>query len=50
MRVQMCTEISKLHKQFVCVTMLDVTHDQVEAMTMGDCIAADERRLAATGW
>jgi multiple sugar transport system ATP-binding protein len=38
MRVQMRTEISKLHKQ-LGATMLYVTHDQVEAMTMGDRIA-----------
>jgi multiple sugar transport system ATP-binding protein len=38
MRVQMRTEISKLHKH-LGATMLYVTHDQVEAMTMGDRIA-----------
>ncbi|WP_248927554.1 ABC transporter ATP-binding protein [Paenibacillus hamazuiensis] len=34
LRVQMRTEIIKLHKQ-LGVTMVYVTHDQVEAMTMG---------------
>lgn len=37
MRVQMRTEISKLHKRLEA-TMIYVTHDQVEAMTMGDRI------------
>lgn len=37
LRVQMRTEISKLHKKLKA-TMIYVTHDQVEAMTMGDRI------------
>ena len=37
MRVQMRTEISKLHTR-LAATMIYVTHDQVEAMTMGDRI------------
>jgi multiple sugar transport system ATP-binding protein len=37
MRVQMRTEISKLHDRLQ-TTMIYVTHDQVEAMTMGDRI------------
>ncbi|MEN0044680.1 MAG: sn-glycerol-3-phosphate ABC transporter ATP-binding protein UgpC [Pseudomonadota bacterium] len=37
LRVQTRTEISKLHSQLQA-TMLYVTHDQVEAMTMGDRI------------
>ena len=37
LRVQMRTEISKLHAQLKA-TMIYVTHDQVEAMTMGDRI------------
>ncbi|MCS6771356.1 MAG: sn-glycerol-3-phosphate ABC transporter ATP-binding protein UgpC [Kiritimatiellae bacterium] len=37
MRVQMRTEISKLHNRLAS-TMIYVTHDQVEAMTMGDKI------------
>ncbi|MDX2177637.1 MAG: sn-glycerol-3-phosphate ABC transporter ATP-binding protein UgpC [Candidatus Sumerlaeia bacterium] len=37
LRVQMRTEISKLHARLQA-TMIYVTHDQVEAMTMGDRI------------
>ena len=37
MRVQMRAEISKLHQRLQA-TMIYVTHDQVEAMTMGDRI------------
>lgn len=37
LRVQMRTEISKLHTKLQA-TMIYVTHDQVEAMTMGDRI------------
>ncbi len=37
MRVQMRSEIRKLHHQLLA-TMVYVTHDQVEAMTMGDRI------------
>ncbi len=37
MRVQMRTELSKLHDRLQA-TMIYVTHDQVEAMTMGDRI------------
>lgn len=37
LRVQMRTEISKLHKK-LNATMVYVTHDQTEAMTMGDRI------------
>ncbi len=42
MRVQMRTEISKLHQQLES-TMIYVTHDQTEAMTMGDriCVMKD---------
>jgi multiple sugar transport system ATP-binding protein len=42
MRVQMRSEISKLHVQ-LGTTMIYVTHDQVEAMTMGDriCVLRD---------
>jgi multiple sugar transport system ATP-binding protein len=44
MRVQMRTEIIKLHK-LLSTTMVYVTHDQVEAMTMGDriCMIKDGR-------
>ncbi len=38
MRVQMRTEIHKLHLQ-IKTTMIYVTHDQTEAMTLGDRIA-----------
>ena len=37
LRVQMRTEISRLHKR-LDATMIYVTHDQIEAMTMGDRI------------
>lgn len=37
LRVQMRTEISRLHQQLQ-TTMIYVTHDQVEAMSMGDRI------------
>ena len=37
LRVQMRTEISKLHQR-LATTMIYVTHDQTEAMTMGDRI------------
>ena len=42
MRVQMRSEISRLHAQ-LGNTMIYVTHDQVEAMTMGDriCVMKD---------
>src|SRR5437870_3713624 len=38
MRVQMRMELAKLHQR-LAATMVYVTHDQVEAMTMGDRIA-----------
>lgn len=38
LRVQMRVELTKLHKELGS-TMIYVTHDQVEAMTMGDRIA-----------
>ena len=38
MRVQMRTEIIRLHQRLQA-TMIYVTHDQIEAMTMGDRIA-----------
>jgi len=42
MRVQMRTEISRLHQKLES-TMIYVTHDQTEAMTMGDriCVMKD---------
>jgi multiple sugar transport system ATP-binding protein len=39
LRVQMRREIAQLHRQ-LGTTMIYVTHDQVEAMTLGDRIAA----------
>lgn len=44
MRVSMRTEISRLHAR-LGATMIYVTHDQVEAMTMGDriCVMKDGR-------
>jgi multiple sugar transport system ATP-binding protein len=44
MRVQMRAEISKLHRRLES-TMIYVTHDQVEALTMGDriCVMKDGR-------
>jgi multiple sugar transport system ATP-binding protein len=42
MRVRMREEIARLHKQ-VGTSMIFVTHDQVEAMTLGDRIAVMER-------
>jgi len=44
MRVTMRTEIAKLHAR-LGATMIYVTHDQVEAMTMGDriCVMKDGR-------
>ena len=42
MRVQMRTEIAKLHKR-LGATMIYVTHDQVEAMTIGQRIAVLSR-------
>ncbi|MEA2654876.1 MAG: multiple sugar transport system ATP-binding protein [Chloroflexota bacterium] len=45
LRVQMRAELSRLHQRFR-VTTIYVTHDQVEAMTMGDRIAVmDHGRL-----
>jgi len=43
-RVQMRAEISKLHRRLEA-TMIYVTHDQVEAMTMGDRIVVMENGL-----
>ncbi|MGE3063351.1 MAG: ABC transporter ATP-binding protein [bacterium] len=42
MRVSMRSEISKLHKA-LGVTMIYVTHDQTEAMTMGDRIVVIDK-------
>jgi len=49
LRVQMRAELSKLHKR-LGTTVVYVTHDQVEAMTMGDRIAVLEAgRLQQVG-
>ena len=42
MRAEMRTELLRLHRRLQC-TMIYVTHDQVEAMTMGDriCVMKD---------
>jgi ABC-type sugar transport system ATPase subunit len=42
LRVQMRREIARLHQQ-LGTTMINVTHDQVEAMTLGDRIAVLHR-------
>ena len=42
MRVEMRSEINRLHRR-LGATMVYVTHDQVEAMTMGDRIVVMER-------
>ncbi|MCA9549237.1 MAG: sn-glycerol-3-phosphate ABC transporter ATP-binding protein UgpC [Myxococcales bacterium] len=42
LRVQMRAEIAKLHQQ-LGITTIYVTHDQVEAMTMGDRVAVMKR-------
>ena len=41
-RVQMRTELRRLHRE-VGATMVHVTHDQVEAMTLGDRVAVMDR-------
>jgi ABC-type sugar transport system ATPase subunit len=48
-RVEMRTELRRLHRE-VGATMLHVTHDQVEAMTLGDRIAVmDAGRVRQVG-
>jgi multiple sugar transport system ATP-binding protein len=48
-RVQMRTELRRLHRD-VGATMVHVTHDQVEAMTLGDRIAVmDKGRVRQVG-
>lgn len=44
LRVQMRTELKKLHRR-LRTTMIYVTHDQVEAMTMGDRIAVMQKGM-----
>ena len=49
LRVQMRIELAKLHKS-LGATMIYVTHDQVEAMTLADKIVVlDNGRIAQTG-
>jgi len=49
LRVQMRVELSRLHAE-LGTTMIYVTHDQVEAMTMGDRIAVfDGGRISQVG-
>ena len=49
LRVQMCIELSRLHAELK-TTMIYVTHDQVEAITMGDRIAVfSGGRIAQVG-
>jgi ABC-type sugar transport system ATPase subunit len=49
LRVQMRIELAKLHKS-LGTTMIYVTHDQVEAMTLADKIVVlDNGRIAQTG-
>ena len=38
LRTQMRTEIKKLHQKLKTTTIIYVTHDQVEAMTLADRI------------
>ncbi len=44
LRVQMRTEITKLHRK-LATTIIYVTHDQVEAMTMGDKIVVMDKGI-----
>ena len=48
LRVQMRAELVKLHQR-LGVTTLYVTHDQVEAMTLGQRVAVHESRRRAAG-
>ena len=48
LRVQMRAELVKLHRR-LGVTTLYVTHDQTEAMTLGQRVAVLERRRAPAG-
>ncbi|WP_405920840.1 ABC transporter ATP-binding protein [Streptomyces longwoodensis] len=50
LRSGMLTELARLHRELPDVTMLYVTHDQVEALTLADRIAVmDRARLQACG-
>ncbi|STQ11570.1 protein YcjV [Enterobacter cloacae] len=48
LRVQMRAEISKLHQK-LNTTMIYVTHDQTEAMTMATRIVDPERWIHSAG-
>ena len=48
LRVQMRAELKKLHERLQA-TIIYVTHDQVEAMTMGDRDRGDEGWVEAAG-
>ena len=48
LRVEMRVEIARLHKE-IGATMIYVTHDQVEAMTLADKIVVLARRSHRTG-
>ena len=48
LRVQMRADIKRIQSN-LGVTTIYVTHDQVEAMTMGDRVAVMRKRRAATG-
>ncbi|MFD5588331.1 ABC transporter ATP-binding protein [Streptomyces sp. NPDC058733] len=50
LRSGMLTELARLHRELPAVSMLYVTHDQVEALTLADRIAVmDDSRLQACG-
>ena len=49
LRVEMRLEIAKLHRS-LNTTMIYVTHDQVEAMTLADRIVVLEAGQNCTGW
>ncbi|GHI07435.1 2-aminoethylphosphonate ABC transport system ATP-binding subunit PhnT [Streptomyces cellostaticus] len=50
LRSGMLTELARLHRELPGVSMLYVTHDQVEALTLADRIAVmDKARLQACG-
>ena len=48
LRVEMRAEISRIQRD-LGVTTIYVTHDQTEAMTMGDRVRGDAERLAPAG-
>ena len=48
LRVQMRTEIARVHQQLKTTTIF-VTHDQTEAMTMGDRVAVMRQGALAAG-